>query len=87
MNKPHFNTDAFRADSAAGMAPKRPATADSAGMPRRAALAAGETTPAANSADTEALRRPSGDVVDPASDDAARRLHWDVPPSARTWSC
>jgi hypothetical protein len=87
MNGPHFNTDRFRADSAAGIAPNRPVSADGGAAPRRSTLAAGEATPAANSAETEALRRPTGDAVDPAAFDAARRLHCDVPPAARSWSC
>jgi hypothetical protein len=87
MNKPHFNTDSFRADSAAGIAPNRPAAREPGAAPRRSTLAGSEATPAANSADAEALRRPSGDVVGPAGDDAARRLHCEVPPSARSWSC
>jgi hypothetical protein len=91
MNRPHFNTDRFRADSAAGIAPNRPSAGDGPTAPRRSTLAGSEATSppnsAANSAESEALRRPSGDLVEPAADDAARRLHCDFTPGARSWSC
>jgi len=91
MNGPHFNTDGFRADSAAGIAPNRPVGAAGGTAPRRSTLAAGEATSppnlAANSAESEALRRPSGDLVEPAADEAARRLHCDFTAGARSSSC
>jgi len=87
MNKPHFNTDAFRAVSAAGIAPKRPVAAEPGAGPCRSTLAGSEATVAVNSADAAALRRPSGDVVEPSVDDAARRLHCNAPTSARSSSC
>jgi hypothetical protein len=87
MNGPHFKTDRFRADSAAGIAPIRPVAAEPDAAPRRSKFAGGETSPAAVLTESEALRRPSGDAVEPAAFDAARRLHCDVSPPERSWSC